>query len=236
MALLLPKQLISSCDDRTRNIVNGYIRESQKVFPWQEISYYIIPEVINHICLAFYWIALKFNKKHIHQDLKIINDTTVTRNTDIIGWALCLIDQSISGWMCDRFTIDFTFNGDSNGTFVGFYALENIINLIGSGIKWCFPPGFDHVPDSVGIFNSDDSLYACQDGAVFLKKWVGFDSWEKITLEFDFTRSKCHVYHNEEKTGIILPIKGCCIIPAVALRHHESTAEITKYEFVKNND
>ena len=236
MALLLPKQLMDSCDDRTRNIVNGYIRESQKLFHCHSNPYYIIPELINYICLSFYWIAFKFNKKHIHQDLKIINDIIVTRTTKFGGFGLCVIDQSISGRIYDRFQIELTFRGISKGAFAGFYKLEYIDNPIASGISWNLPPGSCHTPDSVGIFNHDYTLCACQDGIVFQTKCVSFESWRKITLEFDFIRSECYFYHNEEKMDVILPIDTCYIIPAIALPDDGSVVEISKYEFNMHDD
>ena len=52
MALNLKE--IQNIDHRTRMLIHGFNNEARKLFP-QDIPYYNIPSIVNHICLLFYW-------------------------------------------------------------------------------------------------------------------------------------------------------------------------------------
>ena len=114
------KQL-KNCDTKTRNIVNGYIHEAQQLFPWNENSYFIIPQLINHICLLFYWIKFAFNKEYIGKDIEFINNTTIKKiNTD--NHSNVAIGGSISGEVCDIFRIEYHFRMNSQRDFCPYFG------------------------------------------------------------------------------------------------------------------
>ena len=82
-------------DQRTRDIVNGYIHEIQKVFPMKQNPYYNMPDSIHRVCLSFYWIAGIFNRDKYGESLKFIDDKVVEKNTDD-EYALCSVGGVIS--------------------------------------------------------------------------------------------------------------------------------------------
>ena len=55
---------ISTFDDRIKKIVFGFIRNSQKLLP-KNNQYYNIPDLVIQICLLYYLINDKFDKKCI---------------------------------------------------------------------------------------------------------------------------------------------------------------------------
>ena len=57
---------VKQIDQRTKNIVFGFIRWSQQLL-LQESTYYNIPNIIYHICILFFWqkiIPYKFSEKY----------------------------------------------------------------------------------------------------------------------------------------------------------------------------
>ena len=128
---------LKNCDRKTINTVNGYISEIQKLFPWQRNSYFIIPELINHICLSFYWIRFVLKKlttlMHIsdyqilmHKNSEnpcIFNhlmfnreyagqdlefiDDTTVTKIRSNAGRICAIGESISNELCDIFRIEY---------------------------------------------------------------------------------------------------------------------------------
>ena len=98
--------------------MNGYINNAQKLFPWKEISYFIIPSLINHICLSFYWISFSFNTEFIGDNLKFLDEKTITKICRE-HWAVCAIGTAISGDMCDLFRIEYLLK-DFKDNFCAF--------------------------------------------------------------------------------------------------------------------
>ena len=97
---------LKNCDHKTIKIVNGYIHRVQTLFPWRENSYFIIPEMIHHFCLAFYWIRFTFNTEFIGDNLKIVDDKAVIK-VQQNGHSMCAVGESISKDMCDVFKIEY---------------------------------------------------------------------------------------------------------------------------------
>ena len=58
-------------DQRTKDIVIGYIKQCQKLLPFKNNSYYNIPPLIEHVCIYYYWIKEYFTD---HGDSIILND------------------------------------------------------------------------------------------------------------------------------------------------------------------
>ena len=65
------KQL-KNCDKKSKRVINGYIHDIQKLFPHKKNSYYIIPELINLICLSFYWVGARFNKENHGEHIEFV--------------------------------------------------------------------------------------------------------------------------------------------------------------------
>ena len=242
MALSLKK--LARCDRRTKSLVNGYIHAIQKLLPWQENSYFIIPESINYICLSFYWIGFAFNTKYMGENLEFPDYKTVTKSKKE-GHSLCSIGEAISSDICDIFRIEFKIlKADKDGHFcpwIGFLKLKCIDSS--SVIDWNESVGY-------GAKNGKSSVALCIYSSYQTKKinTSNIYFWDKgksvrwtmknmtkvgdtYMFEFDFTKSECYVYHNEEKIKEIIKLECTHIIPCLSLYFIEEAIEITKYEF-----
>lgn len=69
---MLSKASIKHVDDRTKLIVQGFNNRARKLFP-QNITYYNIPSIANHICLLFYWQRDHFNTFN-KEEVKLSDD------------------------------------------------------------------------------------------------------------------------------------------------------------------
>ena len=234
---------LKGCDKKTKNIVNGYIHEIQKAFPWQENSYYIIPELVNHICLSFYWIRFAFNKKYKGDYLEFIDESTVTKvNSGAESHSLCAIGKSISLQQCDLFRIEYTLKKAKQYfcPYIGFFMLNVIDDS--DNIDWDEGPGCGiNKENSVGI--AIDSLYP-KSLYLFRKditehrelslKGDTIKVGDRYMLEFDFIKSRCYVCYNGRRIGYVIEFEGQCIIPCLSLCDVGETMKITKYEFIHN--
>ena len=235
-------KVLKNCDNKTKDIVNGYIHEIQKVFPWQENSYFLIPDIINHICLSFYWIRFEFNKKYMGENVKIINDTKVQKIKNN-AHSLCAIGSSISGNECDLFRIEYRLEKELKTTFcpyIGYFMLKSIDSS--SKIKWDQAPGSNRNADisiGIAIYSVDKNylyLYKKEfDGYKALPRMEGIlQSGDRFKMEIDFVNKKCKLYHNDNPIDYTIKLESEYIIPCLSLHFQGEIIEITKYEFVFN--
>ena len=110
---------LKHCDNRTIHLVDGYINNAQKLFPWEENSYFIIPQLINQICLLFYWLRFTFNKQFIGPNLEFLDYKTITK-INKNSHALCAIGKSVSRDMCDIFRIEYHLKDYQDKDFCAF--------------------------------------------------------------------------------------------------------------------
>ena len=233
-----------NCDTKTKNIINGYIHEMQKLFPWEENSYFIIPKLINHICLSFYWIRFAFNRKYAGNNLEFINESTVTKlkGDRSTVHSLCSIGESISGDICNSFRIEYHLK-DTNKSgefcpYIGFFTLKSIDDLSSEDIDWNETPGYGkNASISIGIciyYSNPEYVLLFGSGNQYSQR-VSLESkpekGDRFMLEFDFIERKCCMYHNEHKFDRIIPLNCSHIIPCLSLDFAGEVVEITKYEF-----
>eukprot|EP01084_Bolivina_argentea_P297262 512103_1 len=61
--------LAKQIDDKTKNIVYGYIRRYRKLLP-NDIIYYDIPSLVQHLCISYYWTPKEYFTYHgIHMSV-----------------------------------------------------------------------------------------------------------------------------------------------------------------------
>ena len=233
---------MKNCDRRTRNILNGYIREMQKLFQWKTNAYFIIPELINHICLSFYGKSVAFNKKYFGQHLRFVNDMTVIKENYTNRHSLCVIGNAISYKTCDIFRIEYTVkNVDKNKQYccyLGFLKLKSIDSA--SFISWDDSPGHGTTNGRVGVeicmYNLDgrDYLSVYQGWQAIhhlkLKNGSRLKHNDAVMLEFDFIKSEWYIYHNDIKLDFAEELDTKDIIPCVSLYYKGEMVEITKYQ------
>ena len=233
-------QQLKDCDKKTINIVNGYIHQVQKLFPWQDNSYFIIPPLINHLCLSFYWIKFEFNKKYVGKNLEFIDRKTVTKTVEDNCQPLCFIGGSVSGEMCDIFRIEYLLK-DYNKEYCPYigYAKLKLIDK-SCGVDFNAGPGFDvNGKHTVGIAifsgtNKELTFYGSQYSYESFSLQEAVKKGDKFILEFDFVKSECYVYHNDYKLNeVILKLNHSHVIPLLSLFFQDEVMEITGYEFTK---
>ena len=65
-------------NQRTKDVVFGFVHESQKLLPCESNSYFLIPDLIIHVCLAYYYTkhAWRISKDYANSgnNLKLTND------------------------------------------------------------------------------------------------------------------------------------------------------------------
>ena len=91
---------LSNVDDKTKKIVFGFIRNSQNYFP-QNNSYYNIPDLVIQICLLYYLMNDKFDKKCIGESMKLNEkEQTITMENETSNSAFLtnIIDHGIHHW------------------------------------------------------------------------------------------------------------------------------------------
>ena len=240
MATLLKP--LKHCDQKTKSIIDGYIHKVQKLFPWQEKSYFIIPELINHLCLSFYWIRFAFNKKYIGDNLKFIDDEAVEK-VEGDNHSLCAIGESISRQECKLFRIEYTIEkASTRGEFcpyIGFLMLQSIDDHV--NINWNNAVGAGaNVQQSIGVaIYSLHKNYVCvfkkaisPYDKVNLKDDPKFRVGDKFVLEIDFVKAESYVYYNGNKIDYVIKFDSEYIIPCLSLHFKGEAVRITKYEFV----
>ena len=236
-------QHVRPYDKITTHLINGYILRMQNLLPYKENSYYTIPEVINHVCLSFYFDGGIFNIEKHGGNLRFINDKTVKKvNND--ENSVVSIGTAISRNKCDMFKIEWCFNGiDSRSQTAGFgyYAGKYQQLMKSTDIDWNQPIGLCDKQKSFGYsFSpfSNNHLFTWDKHRpyVFYGKWIALkqpmQNGDTYTLQFDFTQSKGYVYHNEEKVDHVFELASDHIIPLVSLHTDGDCARITKYQFI----
>ena len=46
----------TAADQKTKDIVQGYVRKNQSLLPFQQNPYYNIPQLVTHLCILYYYI------------------------------------------------------------------------------------------------------------------------------------------------------------------------------------
>ena len=59
---------VQKISQREKDIVYGYIKQIQTIFPWKENSYYIIAQLIQDLCLLYF---------HTFINTKILTDNEI---------------------------------------------------------------------------------------------------------------------------------------------------------------
>ena len=116
-----------------KDLINGYIREIQNLFPFEQNPYFTIPVSINCLCALYYTIRGQFNTELCSKNLKFIDDKTVEKINDD-DYALCLFGEPLTDSMCRKFRIEFTIKQsglhDDFCEYFGFAVASSPSDLI----------------------------------------------------------------------------------------------------------
>ena len=235
MALRLTK--LKHFDKRTKLLINGYIHEHQKLLPWRTNSYYTIPELVNHICLSFYFDGGIFNQNNHGNNLLFIDNKTVEKINQN-SHSVATIGEPISGQMCDIFTIEYQVNinvSTSKGTsfcpYIGFQkGIQSKIWKDHDG------PWFNESHNCVGlsIYNGNKNSFGLFERPK-PRKTINTNSPLKVgdtfRMVFNFVKAECYIYHNDYKLNECIALTTSPIVPMITLHFVGERVEITKYEF-----
>ena len=225
---------LEHCDKRSRNLLNGYIRESQKLLPSEENSYYIIPDIIIHVCLSFFWNAGIFNQKKHGKNLRFIDARTVEKVNDSM-YSVCTIGDIVTDEMCDIFRYEIKLLSEGkNNQFCPYFGY-----VIGNeSINYNYCPGASSnkdVSSGISIFKSNEKSLTLYDKHVSNKKLSLSETsklkvGDRFMLEFHFKESECYVMYNDDKCHT-MKLETKSILPALSLYYIGERISITKYEF-----
>lgn len=235
---------IASIDITSKDIVHGFIRKSQRQLP-KHNSFYIIPRLVNNLCLSFYFIRVQFNQNENEygEDMEFENDTIV-KNTRT-GWRTANILPSIST-DCALFKLEITLNhlpNESNYSFTNYnnhFYFGYFTKKIDDTLTWNNWIRHDrNRQHSVGmkiqrnqiIIDSENDQ--CTSPKMFMSPLNrNFRPGDTCMMIVDFIKKECTFKVNhydiitlsfKEKTNII--------IPAVSLYWQDTEIEITSYSF-----
>ena len=86
MAGMFDQDVLKQIDDTTKDIINGYIRNEQLLLPYEENAYYLIPPLVIHLILLYYFDAEYFNIPYEHKETskayKVSEDKKTITKTD----------------------------------------------------------------------------------------------------------------------------------------------------------
>ena len=68
---------VKKADEKTRDLINGYIRECQRLFP-QNVTYLIIPSLVNILCTLYYFYPDQWDSDHGIPPAMELNNRTIT--------------------------------------------------------------------------------------------------------------------------------------------------------------
>eukprot|EP01084_Bolivina_argentea_P023125 43084_1 len=230
---------------RNKDIVNGYIKNIQILFPWEENSYFTIPPLINYLCLLYYSPRGRFKTDINYRaaDLEFIDHKTVKKIIHS-NHNLCLFGETISKFMCNIFRIEFTIKaGDT--TWCPYFSLlvaENEIEMneiINNVQNWNI--SYIRQKDEDGSVNTGSKSYSIclyqgdntfnwQGSTVIGPKNLKFKIGDRFMLEHNFINCECHAYFNDLKV-YTFTIKEQCILPTISMYFTGEIIEITRYEF-----
>ena len=219
----------------TKNLINGYIRESQtELFGDLAIQnpYYNIPPLINNHCMLFYEVFAWYRKRH-GQGLKFLSDTEVMMDEFAIEkWSICMFENEISDKVCDRFSITFKIKAIKSN-FVGFdigYATGD--SLTESVKNWNEEIGCNaNKGTSWGWCLCGRELYYISEfGVKSMKDQIPFALNDLCKLLFDFRKKKVRIYHNDQEVNCQY-LKADKLWIGLCLIKKGTTIEMMEYKY-----
>ena len=154
-------QKVHKISQRDKDIVYGYIKQIQTIFPWKENSYYIIAQLIQDLCLLFFHTLidtkiLTDNETDLFFDLLIKNNKTDILNFD---WTL-IYRKSRDGRLKDESFIKKKYENKQN--ILCLIESENN-NVLGGYTYSGWKSG-------INVYNEDDKAFLFN-----IRSNVGYD-------------------------------------------------------------
>ena len=86
---------IKRINQKTKDIVNGYLRVCQQLLPYKENTFYVIPMLINNICTLYYKTYDEWDINAIGTDCILEKDRITIKNTSPSGGSISALLTNI---------------------------------------------------------------------------------------------------------------------------------------------
>ena len=234
MAQLFNLSELKNIDKKTRYIVDGFIHESQALFPTDNV-YYNIPELINQICLIFYYIQECWDeelcKKHF-----VINDNTIVLK--------CAVGDEYNGWN-RRYKNAFLSQDITEG--IHHYRFKIVNKDVGYGldIGICKTSKMNALSDYFTKQHENGYAYNCVGGELyggfssnkmttFVRQRCGTN--DTIDIFIDLDKSEIRYTVNDKDLGIAFnDIAKVEYRVAVSIKRERDKLQLLLYEQLKSN-
>ena len=184
-------------DQKTKNIVSGYIRKITSNY-----KHLNIPSPIIDIIIIFYYIYT-FNKNCHGRNIEFIGDTLVKSTRS--GWKTCLFGDEFTNKLCNKINIEIKWKEMNDSFFIGFItssineSIKNWDQRLGYGANQQNSVGFfvtktrNHITiNDENNFDGKISDYAAPNN---------FCNGDTFELEIDFPKNTVSIYHNKTIVG-----------------------------------
>ena len=216
-------------DNRTRLIVNGFLRDIQVLFKllsnWVDTQTLVIPKEIIDLCISYYMMEMLWNLSAFNKQNSKIIDLSRTDSPSDNKWRIPL-NQSITRKMCDTFEIEIKQIKAGRGTaenafHFGFFkdCLEDKIES-GVGVKikrkeiWCY---------------GDIELPFKGEKVKMLSK--NFTKGDRVRMMINWDNDECTFYCNDEELRVTSVDDTDRIFPALCPLWALNAYQITQYSF-----
>ena len=217
----LYKQL-QGVDERTKLIVNGYVRNIQQL-----LANWTIPTEIIDQCIAFYFIKILWDLERLNQEEQC---TIIDRTSS--GWVSIPINQYITIGMCNIFEISVKSIENTSGTaqaiFIGFVRDKVIPN----NSIFCYGHNKPNA-EAIKIYRSKVTLNSDYDTRQTKQLSKCYEKGDTIKMIFNFKEDNCKWYFNEETEPLVTrPLNGTNVfIPLFCCYDGGCKYEMTNYCF-----
>ena len=217
---------------RNRCLIFGYIRELQSKFT-QNIAFYNVPELINYICLGYYFghLDLKWDDSKYGNAIKITDNKTIQCYKNGAWGTIIFGEELITSKICNRFDLHILWKNEYR-FFMGYITDKNDIKdwneSLGQGSN-------RETTDGIFVYNyynyfalyNKNALYGQQLKYRSKKKLkIG----DKFILSFNFVTDTLTIYHNENKADDISLKGNKSIRPTFCLADKNAEISIIKWE------
>ena len=162
---------IKNMDKESIYTVYGFIRDSQKMLPKNK-PYYNIPELINKICLIFYYDNDEWDKKYISSGMKLVNKNCLVQ-TQInykSSFGKRIIKSGKKNW---KFRIE-KCQYESWGILIGIWKIESekepptetYFTHRGDNAAYAFNVDYAKLVNKRGSGHGRDYGIKCKDGDI----------------------------------------------------------------------
>ena len=233
---------LKTIDSRTKDLINGYIRECQndhELFGKRALEnpYYNIPQLVNNHCVLFYE-TFTWYKQQFGKGLKFLSNNKVTlQQVDRWCWRTCMFENKISSSFCNKFNISFAIRsyGSSRSTpdfYIGYTTGETLESSIKN---WQHQLGEkQNINTSCSWGFCGDALYYSGKGKEFCyvtrAGTIKYALHDILRLEIDFQAKKARMYYNDKEKDC-RNMKVNTVWIGLSFANEGETVEMIQYKY-----